>query len=161
MKRNLAKISKPGENKLTSTLQFVSFLFTKPGAGLVKKIATRYLRKAGLLKTATIDYNKWINDKLDSAVLKKDFEENISSLLPTRFSIVMMPDENAGNQTEASIASLVAQSYDNWELCISNNLAQAPSKDERIRVIPAEKNAANYLDMQTSAGTGVYFNEGR
>jgi hypothetical protein len=43
MKKNFAKVSNPGQSKFKSVMQLASFVLTKPGFELLKKVAKKVL----------------------------------------------------------------------------------------------------------------------
>ncbi len=154
MKKNFAKISDPGERKIQSVLKFVSFLFTRPGFGLLKKMAKRALGK----QHKEPGYNEWIHTKLNPDILQKDFKENSGALkLKPKISIVIAAHDSKNSQLSASVNSVIEQSYINWELLVSDKLAtQSLQQDERIRPVPVNDNfhTATILNALCAAASG-------
>jgi O-antigen biosynthesis protein len=150
MKKNFAKISS-NEGKVKSLLKFASFVLTKPGYELAKKVAKKILRKFGLFKEHHFEYNEWIQEWLDPGFLNDEYQKNINTLtrLP-KISIVMPVYNPPVRFLEAAIQSVIAQQYSNWELCISDDCSPNPQvrttlsdfteKDQRIKVHFREKN---------------------
>ena len=169
MKKNFAKISSPGDSKFKSIIKFASFVLTKPGFNLVKKLAKKTLIKLGLRNEYFAHYDEWIKTKLDPAVLKKEFSNTFGSLQnrPKISIIVPVFDPNV-EYLHAAINSVTGQSYENWELCLSDDcspnpqikilLEQSSRNDNRIKVIFREKNghiSAN-SNSALSLATGDY-----
>ena len=156
MKKNFAKISDPGERKIQSVLKFVSFLFTRPGLGLLKKMAKRTFDKQHQIP----DYDKWIRAKLNPDTLQKDFKEKSGALkLKPKISIVIAAHDPKNRQLSASINSVIEQSYANWELLVSDKLVtQSQPQDERIRPVPVYDNShtATILNALCAAASGDY-----
>ena len=150
MKRNFAKISTE-QGTIKSLFKFASFVLTKPGFELVKKIAKKALRKVGLYKEIHHNYNDWIAGKLDIRLLKKEYYSEIRqfSIQPV-FSIII-PVYNPPIQfLIAAIESVTSQLYGKWELCLADDVSPNPevrkilneyaARDKRIKVIFREVN---------------------
>ena len=169
MKKNFAKLSGPGNSKLKSLMKFASFVLTKPGFNLAKKIAKRALVKLGLRKEHYTGYNDWIKAKLDPRILKKEFTDHYSTLTcKPKISIIVPVYNPQVVYLAAAIDSVIDQSYDNWELCLADDrspnpevkatLEQYSKKDTRIKVIFREQNghiSAN-SNSALSLATGDY-----
>jgi glycosyltransferase involved in cell wall biosynthesis len=151
MKKNFAKISDQGDGKFRTLMKFASFVLTKPGFELVKKVAKRALVKFGLRKEQHAGYADWIKAKLDPKTLKKEF----SDIYPTlknrpKISIIVPVYDPSPVYLQAAINSVIDQSYDNWELCLADDrspnpqvkvaLDRAAKNDKRIKVIFRETN---------------------
>src|SRR4051794_35516556 len=63
MKKNFAKVSNPHQSKFKSIINLASFVLTKPGFELLKKVAKKTLVKLGLRKEHYEGYNEWIKAK--------------------------------------------------------------------------------------------------
>lgn len=169
MKKNFAKISNPGEGKFKSLMKFASFVLTKPGFNLVKKVAKKTLVKLGLRKEPFTGYDDWIKAKLDPKTLKKEFAATFSTLVNRpKISIVVPVYNPPVEYLTAAIQSVTDQFYENWELCLSDDRSPNPEvkvtlekftkKDNRIKVIFREKNghiSAN-SNSALSLATGDY-----
>ncbi len=151
MKKNLAKVSSPGNSKLKSMMKLASFVMTKPGFELFKKVAKKGLIKLGLWREYQTGYKEWIAERLDPKTLKQDFEQHYPSLKNRpKFSIVVPVYDPNPDYLTAAIKSVIDQSYQNWELCLSDDVSPNPeirtvlndfaSKDQRIKVVFREKN---------------------
>ncbi len=168
MKRNFAKLSS-GEGKLKTVMKFASFVLTKPGFNLVKKIIKKILIKKGFWREYSAGYDEWINAKLDATVLKTEFDKVYPTLASKPKISIIVPVYNPPTEylTDA-IQSVIDQSYTNWELCLSDDLSPDPrvkkvldtfsKKDSRIKVIFRETNghiSAN-SNSALSLATGDY-----
>ena len=159
MKKSLAKISDTGENKFISLLKFALFVFTKPGIRLLKKTAKKSLQKSGVIRQHKLQYNEWIKTKTASALIKKDFEENIKALsLQPKISITIPVYDQKNITLSKAIGSVINQSYSNWELLITAiSSGQFSHSDDRIRFISTEnKNLASCINSLLSVSTGAY-----
>ena len=169
MKKNFAKISNPGEGRFKSLMKFASFVLTKPGFNLVKKVAKKALVKLGLRKEPFTGYPDWIKAHLDPKVLKKEFAATYNLLQnKPKISIVIPVYNPPVEYLIAAINSVTDQSYEHWELCLSDDRSPNPEvkttlekyskKDSRIKVIFREKNghiSAN-SNSALSLATGDY-----
>jgi|GEM_PF-538054 len=168
MKKNFAKIS-TNKGKVKSLLDFASFVLTKPGFEMAKRVAKKALRKAGLYQEVNVGYHDWITKRLDIIKLKEEYSV-ISpgfSLRPV-FSIVIPVYNPPPEFLRAAIDSVRDQLYDRWELCLSDDVSPNPevrkvlseyaAKDKRIKVVFREENghiSANTNSALTLA-TGDY-----
>ena len=108
-------------------MNLASFVLTKPGFELLKKVAKKVLIKLGLRKEHHAGYNEWIKDRLDPAVLKKEFDSVYNSLkVKPKISIVVPVYNPQIDYLTAAIHSVTDQSYKNWELCISDDRSPNP-----------------------------------
>jgi glycosyltransferase involved in cell wall biosynthesis len=169
MKKNFAKVSNPGQSKLKSVMQLASFVLTKPGFELLKKVVKKVLVKVGLRREFHAGYDQWITAKLDAHLLKHEFESSYPSLkLRPKFSIVVPVYNPQVEYLKAAINSVTDQSYQNWELCLSDDCSPNPQvkilldkkikKDSRIKVFFREQNghiSAN-SNSALSLATGEY-----
>jgi glycosyltransferase involved in cell wall biosynthesis len=139
MKKYISKISHPDKTKFQSLINFVSFLLTKPGAALLKKIIKKTLVKLGLWKEYAAGYHDWISAKLDPAVLQKEYGDTIDSLtVRPKISIVMPVYNPAVNYLAEAINSVLGQFYENWELCISDDNSPDPAVKATLKKFSAQ-----------------------
>lgn len=129
------------------------------GAGLFRKVAVSFRRngfKATLLKAKKKifkqpenDYNKWrLNYLPTEAALKEQREETFES--GPAFSVVIPLYRTPKKYLCEMIDSVLAQTYENWELCLADGggadsdllpiLEQYHAKDERIRFCSLKEN---------------------
>lgn len=150
MKRNFAKISTE-QGSIKSLFKFASFVLTKPGFELVKKIVKKALRKFGMYREVHYGYNEWISAKLDPKKLQKEFQEAAPHFtIKPLFSIVVPVYNPPPEFLKAAIESVIDQSYGRWELCLSDDvspnaevrkvLSDYAAKDKRIKTVFREKN---------------------
>ncbi len=124
MKSSLSKISEPGAGKFKSILKFVSFLFTAPGLGVLKRAVAKFLHRRGIVKQSAPDYSEWIKAELDTTTLKKEFDTGYESLKikPVIKTVVPVPDPDI-QYLQATTDSISAQSY---RFCYEVLMADAP-----------------------------------
>lgn len=134
---------------------------------LVKK-AIGYSRKYGLkkaiqrakleLKPGSLDYSDWIirHEKIDLDEQKKI----VSDLIYKPLISIIIPVYNVEIKwLERCIESVLNQSYDNWELCISDDASTKSAirnclefyqeKDERIKVVFRQENG--HISLATNS----------
>jgi glycosyltransferase involved in cell wall biosynthesis len=150
MKRNFAKISTE-HGKIKTLFKFASFILTEPGFNLVKRVAKKALRKAGLYKELHYGYNEWITARLNPTELRCEYYETVWQLKtnPT-FSIVIPVYNPDPKFLAAAIDSVIDQLYGGWELCLSDDcspnaevkkvLDGYAARDSRIKVHYRTKN---------------------
>lgn len=168
MKKNFAKISTE-QGTIKSLFKFASFVLTKPGFELVKKIVKKALRKVGMYKEVHYGYHEWISNKLDSKRLKSEFQAAAPHFTIKPLFSIIVPVYNPPPQfLRAAIDSVIDQSYGRWELCLADDVSPNPevkkvlseyaAKDKRIKVVFREKNghiSAN-TNSALSLATGDY-----
>src|SRR6185437_1681010 len=104
------------------------------------------LIKFGLWKEHHAGYNEWIKARLQPGLLKAEYDAAIRTLhIKPKISIVMPVYNPQVDYLRAAINSITDQSYNNWELCISDDVSPNPevkilldelrNKDERIKVV--------------------------
>ena len=163
MKKDFAKISDANGSRFTGLLKFVSFaFFTKPGFDLLKRIIGKYLVRTLNIHNQALNYNDWIKEKTDPAVIKSEFNENINNLkLKPKITIIIAGSAGADNkQLATAISSVIDQSYSNWELYIDNASQILAQKDDRIRLTTQKSDytkANLYHLIDESAGPYILF----
>ncbi len=172
MKKNVSKISTPGEGKLKGMLDLASFMFTRPGWGLLKRVAKKALYRLGLLEEKQVDYSEWIEKTLDPVVIKKEFDAKYPQLSSKPvISVITSITEPELQNIRSSVDSVIGQLYPHWELVIINNfrgngevdrlMAGYTSNDRRIKISPIGQSntaAANYNEaLSIATGSHVLF----
>jgi GT2 family glycosyltransferase len=133
--------------------------------GTVKKIIEKFLR---IFKTDRVDYTKWAKAHMADAEELKEQREHKFSYSP-KFSIVVPLYETDPVMLAEMIKSVKEQSYENWELCLSdgsrneNRLGKIIEKytaaDSRIKYIAKADGPlgiAENTNQAISIATGEY-----
>ena len=134
-----------GGKGILKMLKFFLFAFTKPGFRIARRIIKGGLKRMYILaetrpvkiiyldgETGTApeqldNYNEWVHKKLDIAVLRKEYNETISSLnIRPKISIIMPVYNPPTDFLKRAIESVKAQLYSNWELCIADDASPNP-----------------------------------
>jgi GT2 family glycosyltransferase len=156
MKNSLSKIFNTGENKLVSLFRFGTFIFTKPGRRLIKKV----ISGTSTNDTTPLVYDEWLN-----AQINKTAQRTVKSNQPQEIKIsiaisVYMPE--AGRLLSA-VNSVIGQSWQNWELLVEDvhpnkEIAAIAEKDNRVKIIHRPENTTALLCSDTilNAVTGNY-----
>ena len=119
MKKNADKIFEPGKGKLGSIVEFGLFLFTRPGFELARKLVRRKLRKIGIIKEPTINYNSWVIARTEDYEIKNESETLSPTLkLQPRFSIVIPKTNASHGELSFTIESIKGQLYKKWEILL-------------------------------------------
>ncbi|HIT91129.1 MAG TPA: glycosyltransferase, partial [Candidatus Merdenecus merdavium] len=127
--------------KFIKMLQVYGFSYT------VKKTSTRIKRILKRFFGYEQDYEKW---RLKRMPLKQELEEQKKRVFTENilFSIVVPLYKTESMYLEALINSIKAQTYSNWELCLSDGSGpdsplkeqlELLKKDKRIKVVDAKK----------------------
>ncbi|EPH99596.1 glycosyltransferase, group 2 family protein [Enterococcus faecalis 13-SD-W-01] len=110
------------------------------------------------LKPGSVDYSEWIQkyENIDLAEQKKQAKTLTHQPL---FSILMPVYNVETKWLEKCIDSVLAQTYENWELCISDDASTDPAirkslekyqqKDSRIKVVFREENG--HISLATNS----------
>lgn len=133
--------------------------------GTVKKIIEKLLR---IFKTDRVDYTKWAKAHAATADELKEQRKQEFEYLP-RFSIVVPLYETDPAMLAEMINSVKAQSYENWELCLSdgsrnenrlgNIIKKYTAADSRIKYIAKADGPlgiAENTNQAISIATGDY-----
>lgn len=167
MKKNLLKLKNPNTNTFEALVKFASFILTRPGYELLKKLIIKSLRKVNIAYegknalSTTSEYNDWITKKLSKETLALEYEQTVHLIKSTPKISIIVPVYNPPiNFLKEAINSVIDQSYTNWELCLADDkspneavrdtIKTFASKDERIKFIfrtenghiPAASNSA-------------------
>ncbi|OQO70931.1 glycosyl transferase family 2 [Enterococcus villorum] len=114
------------------------------------------------LKPGTIDYAEWItrHEKFD---LKEQQEQSKKFEYRPLISVVMPVYNVEIKWLEKCIDSVLAQTYDHWELCISDDASTDPkirkcleayqAKDERIKVVFRKENG--HISLATNSALEI------
>jgi len=160
MKKNIAKISDPGQVKWKSILQFAAFLLTRPGFGLLKKTAKKTLYKSGLIKQNKVEYKEWIKAALDPAKLKKEYNDTIGSLARQPvISIILQAFNTEPPILQSVIDAVITQSYPHWQLYIVAHETAYSHPDKRIITLNTKEqdNKADILNTALASATDDIF----
>ncbi len=137
------KIGTPENTRSQNILNFLQFVFTKPGFKLVLQKSKKFLLSKD--KQTELVYNQWIKDRINIHILKGQYNSIIDSLqVKPLFSIVVPVYNPSVNYLKAAIDSVREQLYPNWELCIADDnspnpeiqkvLAEYAATDSRVKV---------------------------
>ena len=85
MKTNFSKISGPGEEKWSSLLKFISFLFTKQGFGVFKGALAKRLQHKGIARRPKTDYNYWIRAQQEITPVNPNIDAFYNSTISPSF----------------------------------------------------------------------------
>lgn len=150
-----------GEKKSVYPVHMQRMMILKNKVGIYAKKGSRYLRSHGAvalvgkmvgkiksLNTAPKSYQKWIRKHLPTEKELQQQRETVFDIKP-KISIVVPLYKTEDAYLKRLVASVQAQTYTNWELCLSDGsgkdspirelLAQMSAKDSRIKVIPHEE----------------------
>lgn len=162
IKKIFFKKKTPGTSNLKKLLKFFSFMLTKPGVRIVRKIAKGgalklylvvedrpvkviYLDNVNSDNSEIATYDDWIKAKLVEDKLEDDFKKNIDTLTNRPKISIVMPVYNPPVKfLKKAIESVINQLYQDWELCIADDCSPNPQvrkllhaysiKDNRIKV---------------------------
>ncbi|MDR3680071.1 MAG: glycosyltransferase family 2 protein [Flavipsychrobacter sp.] len=152
MKKNLLKLKNPNTNTFEALVKFASFVLTRPGYELLKKLIIKSLRKINIsyegknALSTTSEYNDWITKKLSKETLALEYEQTVHLIKNTPKISIIVPVYNPPiHFLKEAINSVIDQSYTNWELCLADDkspndavretIKAFSSKDERIKFI--------------------------
>lgn len=174
-----------GKGTLKRLLEFLKFLFSKPGFRVFRKVIKGGLKKMYIVaedrpvQIIYLDaptgnhsiqtYHDWIIDKTEPEHLKKIYQQQSEKwdITPT-ISIVMPVYDPPAKYLKQAIESVRAQLYPNWELCIANDCSPNPqikkllnayaAKDKRIKIELRQKNGHISACSNTALqlATGAY-----
>ncbi|MBC7552660.1 MAG: glycosyltransferase family 2 protein [Taibaiella sp.] len=169
MKKNIHKISSPGEPLLVTIAKLGLFLFTRPGLFFLKKKAKQILIEAKILREHRLTYHNWIKQQKAYDVVKGEDETIIKNLsYQPKISVVIIFKESVEPYLQDAIASAYSQVYTNYEL-----LTGVPAALESevqwfaeqfgfnagvLKIIPIKDNVAsvNAVNMAASMASGDY-----
>ncbi|MBL7767202.1 MAG: glycosyltransferase family 2 protein [Chitinophagaceae bacterium] len=184
IKKIFFKKKSPGGGNMKRILQFIRFAFSKAGFGIFRKVVKGLFKKIYLIvenrpvqivyldeeKTSTgiHNYHDWIRNKLNPETLDLVFKESEIKVNP-KISIIMPVYNTPLKYLKESIESVLAQQYDNWELCIADDLSTEAKvrkilhayavKDKRIKVVYRTENghisAASNSALEIASGDYV------
>ena len=112
-------------------------------AGTMRKIARKIL-PGGVLKE--IDYNTWRLDREpDEETLNFQRQQDKKFTLRPKFSIVVPMYETDEKLLHDMIESVKAQTYSNWELCLSDGSADKKRLRDIVKKYSAEDDRIRYI----------------
>lgn len=127
-----------------------------------RALAVKAFHKLTTVKERPVDYQKWLPKHLPSSAELERQRKTKFSLTP-KISIVVPLYKTDREYLRQLIESVQAQTYSNWELCLSDGsganspleqvLKEYQEKDSRIRVISSEKPLQ--ISQNTNAAMGI------
>ena len=127
-----------------------------------RALAVKAFHKLTTVKERPVDYQKWLPKHLPSSAVLVRQRKTKFSLTP-KISIVVPLYKTDREYLRQLIESVQAQTYSNWELCLSDGsganspleqvLKEYQEKDSRIRVISSEKPLQ--ISQNTNAAMGI------
>lgn len=173
-------VFRSGEKKSVYPVHMQQAMILKNKVGMYAKKGSRYLRSHGAvalvgktvgkiksLNTTPKSYQKWIRKHLPTEKELQQQRETVFDIQP-KISIVVPLYKTEDAYLKRLVASVQAQTYTNWELCLSDGsgkdspisglLAQLAAKDSRIKVIPHEESLqiSENTNAAIAAATGDF-----
>ena len=185
IKKIFFKKKSPGSGTLKRILQFLRFILSKAGLGILRKIIVQFLKKIYLIsekrpvkiiyldesnQDSIFTYHDWITNKLNSKNSETYYTQKLSLLHNSLKISIIMPVYNTPlKYLKEAIESVIDQNYQNWELCIADDLSTElkvkkilrsyAAKDPRIKVVYRESNghisAASNSALELTTGEFV------
>jgi len=185
IKKIFFKKKSPGSGTLKRILQFIRFILSKAGLGILRKIIVQFFKKLYLIsekrpvkiiyldesnQDSIFTYNDWITNKLGSKNSETYYTQKLSLLNSSPKISIIMPVYNTPlKYLKEAIESVINQNYQNWELCIADDLSTElkvkkilrsyAAKDPRIKVVYRESNghisAASNSALELTTGEFV------
>ncbi|MDI9320900.1 MAG: glycosyltransferase family 2 protein [Phycisphaerales bacterium] len=161
LKKIFFKKNTKGSGRLKKILRFFIFTFSKPGITLMRKIAKRAFKKVYLIaedrpvRIIYLDekrqgnhidtYDDWIKIRQNKEAITTLFQKQKQQFKTIPKISIVMPVYNPPlKYLKEAIESVLAQDYQNWELCIADDcspnekvqklLKTYSLKDNRIKV---------------------------
>jgi GT2 family glycosyltransferase len=185
IKKIFFKKKSPGSGTLKRILQFIRFILSKSGLGILRKLIVQFFKKLYLIsekrpvkiiyldesnQDSIFTYHDWITNKLGSKNSQTYYTQKLSLLNSSPKISIIMPVYNTPlKYLKEAIESVINQNYQNWELCIADDLSTElkvkkilrsyAAKDPRIKVVYRESNghisAASNSALELTTGEFV------
>lgn len=173
-------VFRSGEKKSIYPVHMQRAMILKRKVGMYAKKGSRYLRSHGArafvgkavgkmkaMNTTPKSYQKWIRKHLPTEKELEQQRETMFAVNP-KISIVVPLYKTEDAYLKNLVASVKAQTYANWELCLSDGsgadspirglLEQMKAQDDRIKVIPHDESLqiSQNTNAAIAAATGDF-----